>query len=205
VTINGTMTLNFTLNSAAAEVTIPADVFETLRRTGTISETDLLPPGGYVRADGSAGWAASFRIRILKVGDTELRDVTAAVSPRKGYLVLGQSFLSRVGTLTWSVDDQRHVLVLNGSPALFPRSEPHDGEAASTEIPAPPDVSLQVTELMRPRGTVPTTTQAPLEAKGNSPGTRAGEGNRPDPRAERNPPERAEGPLGKAAGVLREP
>jgi len=198
-TINGTTTLDFT-----AEVTIPADVFETLRRTGTIAETDLLPPGEYVRADGSASWAARFRIRILKVGDTELRDVMAAVSPRRGYSVIGQSLLSRLGTLTWSVDNQRHVLVLNGSPASFPRSEPDGGEAASAGVPPPPDISLQVTELVRPRGTVPTRTQATL-TKGNSPGTRAGEGNRPDPRAERNPPERAEAPLGKANGVLREP
>jgi len=207
VTINGTMTLDFALNSGAPEVTIPTDVFETLRRTGTISEADQLPPGEYVQTDGSASSAARFRIRVLKVGDTELRDVMAAVSPRKGYLVLGQSFLSRVGILTWSVDNQRHVLVVNGSLAVPPRSDTDGGEAASAEIPPPPDLSGQVTELLRPRGAMQTTTQGPLEpnpraqakeAKGKPAGTRAGGEHRPEPRAEGNPP-------GKAAGVLREP
>ena len=212
VTINGTMTLDFAVDSGAAEVTIPDDVFETLRRTGTISKADLLPPDGYELADGSTREQTRFRIRMLKVGDTELRDVMAAVSPRKGYLVLGQSFLSRVGTLTWSVDNQRHVLVLNGSIASVPRSARDDDEGAPAGLP---DTSEQVTELIRPRGAAQTTTQVPLEgdwraqakeAKGNPRGTRARDGNRPEPRAEGNPRERVEGnPLGKAAGVVREP
>jgi hypothetical protein len=45
VTVNGTMTLDFSVDSGMAEVTIPADVFATLRRTGTIAEADLLEPG----------------------------------------------------------------------------------------------------------------------------------------------------------------
>ena len=212
VTINGTMTLDFAVDSGAAEVTIPDDVFETLRRTGTISKADLLSPDAYELADGSTREQTRFRIRMLKVGDTELRDVMAAVSPRKGYLVLGQSFLSRVGTLTWSVDNQRHVLVLNGSIASVPRSARVDDEGAPAGLP---DTSEQVTELIRPRGAAQTTTQVPLEgdwraqakeAKGNPRGTRARDGNRPEPRAEGNPRERVEGnPLGKAAGVVREP
>jgi predicted aspartyl protease len=37
VTINGKITLDFTLDSGATDVTIPADVYRTLQRTGTIS------------------------------------------------------------------------------------------------------------------------------------------------------------------------
>ena len=158
VTINGTTTLDFSLNGGAAEVTIPADLFETLRRTGTISEADLLEPDEYELADGSAREQTSFLIRTLKVGDAELRDVVTSVSPIKGYLVLGQSFLSRMGTLTWSVDNQRHVLVLNGSIASASRSEPDEGEGTPAGIP---DKSAQVTEIMRPRRAVQTTTQPP--------------------------------------------
>jgi predicted aspartyl protease len=159
VIVNGTTTLDFALDSGAAEVTIPADVFETLRRTGTISDADLLAPGEHRLADGSpAGEQTRFRIRTLRVGDTELRDVVASVSPGKGYLVLGRSFLLRVSTLTWSVDSQRHVLVLNGNIASAARSAPDDVNGAAAGIP---DMSGQVTELMRPRGAAQTTTQAP--------------------------------------------
>lgn len=202
VIVNGTMTLDFSVDSGVAEVTIPADVLETLRRTGTIAEADLLEPGEYELADGSSREQTRFRIRTLKVGDTELRDVVASVSPIKGYLVLGRSLLSQVGTLTWSVDNQRHVLVLNGNIASAPRSEPDYGEGAPAGIP---DKSAQVTELMRPRGTAQTTTQAAVEPDSRA---QAKEANRnpPGTRAEKNPPERAEGnSLGKATGVLREP
>jgi hypothetical protein len=37
VQINGAITLNFTIDSGAADVSVPADVFSTLTRTGTIS------------------------------------------------------------------------------------------------------------------------------------------------------------------------
>lgn len=158
VTINGTITLDFALDSSAAEVTIPVDLFETLRRTGTISEADLLEPDEYELADGSTREQTRFLIRTLEVGGAELRDVVTSVSPIKGCLVLGQSFLSRVGTLTWSVDNQRHVLVLNGRIASAPRTESDDGEGAPAGTP---DMSARATELMRPRGAAQTTTQAP--------------------------------------------
>ena len=38
VQINGAITLDFTVDSGAADVSIPLDVFSTLTRTGTIKE-----------------------------------------------------------------------------------------------------------------------------------------------------------------------
>ena len=38
VQINGAMTLDFAIDSGAADVSVPADVFSTLKRTGTIEE-----------------------------------------------------------------------------------------------------------------------------------------------------------------------
>jgi clan AA aspartic protease (TIGR02281 family) len=118
VLINGTITLNFTVDTGAAEVSIPADVFGTLRRTETISKADLLQPGEYVLADGTTRREQRFRIRSLKVGNLEMRDVVASVAPSQGNLLLGQSFLSRLRT--WSVNNQQHALVLNeGTPSGF--------------------------------------------------------------------------------------
>ena len=41
IEINGTMTLDFTIDSGAADVSVPLDVFSTLRRQGTIEDADI--------------------------------------------------------------------------------------------------------------------------------------------------------------------
>jgi clan AA aspartic protease (TIGR02281 family) len=135
VLINGKITLDFLLDSGAADVSIPRDVFSTLRRTQTISNEDLLKPGEYQLADGSTQRQQRFRIRSLKVGSVELRDVVGSVAPTEGTLLLGQSFLSRLQT--WSVDNQRHVLVINGTVAkTVAHQPPHRAAGAGT--PPPP-------------------------------------------------------------------
>jgi clan AA aspartic protease (TIGR02281 family) len=131
VLINDKITLDFTLDSGATDVTIPHDVFSSLRRTQTISKEDLLKPGEYQLADGSTQRQQRFRIRSLKVGSVELRDVVGSVAPTEGTLLLGQSFLSRLQT--WSVDNQRHVLIINGTVAkTVPREPPHRASGAGT-------------------------------------------------------------------------
>jgi predicted aspartyl protease len=53
VQINGAITLNFTIDSGAADVSVPADVFSTLKRTDTITDADITGQQTYVLADGS--------------------------------------------------------------------------------------------------------------------------------------------------------
>ena len=116
VVINDKITLNFTLDSGAAAVSIPADVFSTLVRTGTILKSDYLDTQVYELADGTKTRSQRFHIRSLKVGGIELRNVTASVAPTAGSLLLGQSFLSRLGS--WAIDNRRHVLVINESAGI---------------------------------------------------------------------------------------
>jgi hypothetical protein len=52
VLINGQITLNFTIDSGAADVTIPADVVTTLMRTGTIQKSDFIGHQNFRLADG---------------------------------------------------------------------------------------------------------------------------------------------------------
>jgi clan AA aspartic protease (TIGR02281 family) len=111
VSINGAITLKFVIDSGASDVSIPADVVLTLMRTGTIDESDFLGSRTYVLADGSRVPSQTFRIRVLKVGNLEIENVTASIADAKGTLLLGQSFLSRFRS--WSIDNQRQVLVLN--------------------------------------------------------------------------------------------
>jgi clan AA aspartic protease (TIGR02281 family) len=110
VTINDAITLDFTVDSGASDVTIPIDVVKTLIRTGTIRDTDVIGKKTYVLADGSKVKSLTFRIRSLKVGDRVVQNVVGSVAPASGTLLLGQSFLGRFRS--WSIDNSRQALVL---------------------------------------------------------------------------------------------
>ena len=109
VLINNAITLNFVVDSGAADVHIPADVVMTLIRRGTLKESDFLGQKTYVLADGSTVPSQTFRIRSLKVGNKVLENVNGSASV-KGIPLLGQSFLGRFKS--WSVDNNKHALVL---------------------------------------------------------------------------------------------
>jgi clan AA aspartic protease (TIGR02281 family) len=110
VEINGKMTLDFTLDSGASDVTLPSDVFTTLKRTGTLKETDIVGQRTFVLADGSKTQSDTFTIRSLKVGDIIIENVAASVAPSQGPLLLGQSFLQRFKS--WSIDNATGGLLL---------------------------------------------------------------------------------------------
>jgi predicted aspartyl protease len=111
VSINDKLTLNFVLDSGAADVSIPADVVSTLMRTGTLNAADFLGSQIYRLADGSTVPSQTFRIKSLKLGDkTIVTNVTGSIAPAAGDPLLGQTFLRRFKS--WSIDNQRQVLVL---------------------------------------------------------------------------------------------
>jgi uncharacterized protein/predicted aspartyl protease len=108
--INDAITLDFTLDSGASDVLIPADVVLTLFRTGTLNGQDFIGERTYILADGSKLPSARFTLRELRVGEHRLANVAASVGPVEGGLLLGQSFLARFKS--WTLDNKRHVLVL---------------------------------------------------------------------------------------------
>jgi len=108
--INGRLTLDFTLDSGATDVCIPADVARTLMRTGTLTAGDFLGRQTYILADGSALPSQQVRIRSLQIGDLEVRNVVASIVPPNGSLLLGQSFLGRLPS--WTVDNQQPALLV---------------------------------------------------------------------------------------------
>jgi hypothetical protein len=89
-----------------AEITI----WKSQVRTGTIKNTDFLPGAAYVLADGSSINSARFLLRSLKIGQRRVPEVAASVGPVASSLLLGQSFLEKLGA--WGIDNQRHVLTL---------------------------------------------------------------------------------------------
>jgi predicted aspartyl protease len=110
VLINATITLDFIVDSGAADVSIPADVVLTLMRSGSVRSSDFLGTKTYTLADGSTVPSSTFRIKSLKVGDRVIENVTVSVVDVKGSLLLGQSFLGRLKS--WSIDNAKHALVL---------------------------------------------------------------------------------------------
>jgi clan AA aspartic protease (TIGR02281 family) len=110
VQINGAIALDFTVDSGAADVSVPADVFSTLLRTGTIRDTDIIGEQTYILADGSETKSITFTIRSLEIGGTVVENVRGNVASAKGSLLLGQSFLERFKS--WSIDNTKHVLLL---------------------------------------------------------------------------------------------
>jgi Flp pilus assembly protein TadD len=126
VEINGTITLDFVLDSGASDVSIPADVMLTLTRTGTVTSADFLQPTTYTLADGSSISSPRFVVHRMKLGSLELEDVVASVAPTQGVLLLGQSFLSKIAS--WRVDNSRHLLILNET-----EGNPENGQNTSIE------------------------------------------------------------------------
>ena len=110
VEINGAISLNFVIDSGAADVSVPADVVGTLIRTGTLERSDFIGTQIYILADGSKSPSDTFIIRSLKVGDKVVESVKGSVAPATGTLLLGQSFLQHFKS--WSIDNTKHELLL---------------------------------------------------------------------------------------------
>ena len=140
VTIDGQLTLKFIVDSGAADVSVPADVVTTLLRTGTITDGDFLDKQTYQLADGSTAPSQRFVIRTLKVGNKTLENVVGSIAPPAGSLLLGQSFLGRFKS--WSIDNERRVLILIDNPLEQPTaSSPRPPEISGSSSPSRPPIS----------------------------------------------------------------
>jgi clan AA aspartic protease (TIGR02281 family) len=115
VQINNTLVLSFLLDTGADSAVIPLDVFQTLKRTGTVKPSDFIGTAIAVLADGSERPQRLFVIREMRVGDHVVRNVTASVAPPKGVPLLGQSFFCKLRS--WTIDNAEHALILNDRPS----------------------------------------------------------------------------------------
>jgi clan AA aspartic protease (TIGR02281 family) len=108
--LNDQITLNFTVDSGASDVSVPADVVLTLIRTNTITDSDFRGEQTYRLADGSTVKSRQFILRTITVGNKVVHNVTASVADIKGSLLLGQSFLKQFRS--WSIDNNTNELIL---------------------------------------------------------------------------------------------
>jgi hypothetical protein len=153
VRINDTVTVPFVLDSGAAEVSIPNDVFSVLRRSDTINQSDFMGTGIYTLADGTAVSSDRYILHKMSVGDHIITDVVANVVSVKGDPLLGQSFLQKLPA--WTLDNAQHALVLQddvGEKQVEPKT--------TARAPAPPPP--------QPRAPAPITPYAPRPPAGMS-------------------------------------
>ena len=111
VVLNNVITKKFIVDSGAADVSIPADVFFALKNSGTLTGADLLGSKKYMMADGSIVPSEIYRVASLKIGGLLVENVTVRIAAEKSDLLLGQSFLKRLKS--WSMDNARQVMIFN--------------------------------------------------------------------------------------------
>lgn len=147
--INGVITLQFVIDSGASDITIPGDVLRTLERAGTVTGADFVGSEQYGLADGSIATEQLVKLRSIKVGQTEIDDIVASIAPGDGSLLLGQGFLKHFAS--WSIDNDRHVLILRPHP----------------EAPSPPPVQTgNVREANAEAAAASTAAEAASQAAG---------------------------------------
>ena len=98
----------FIVDSGAANVQIPEDVAEEMKRNGTLADGDFLGQRRFLLADGSGLQQRVFRLRSLKIGDRTMENVLAAVGAPRSRPLLGQSFLRRLNW--WKVDNVNNAI-----------------------------------------------------------------------------------------------
>ncbi len=111
VRVNQTITLPFVLDTGATELTIPVDVALTLMRSGALTRSDFIGKATVTMANGSEAIQPRVVIHEVQVGNHVATDVTASLSPVAAEPLLGESFLSKFGTVT--INYNRLVLILS--------------------------------------------------------------------------------------------
>ena len=113
VTLNNSVRLEFVVDSGAATVYIPSDVFRTLIRTGTVSESDIIRTDKAQTATGEVVDTLVVNIRNLKIGNKILHNVETSVGGTEASLLLGQSALQQLEP--WSINTRKKILTIGPS------------------------------------------------------------------------------------------
>jgi hypothetical protein len=107
VILNNTSKANFTLDSGAADITMPTQVIYQMVAKGDLTPADFLGVQTYVIADGSKHIQPMYRLHSVTIGGVTLHDVQASGSDGDVWL-LGQTFLRRLSS--WSIDNKTATL-----------------------------------------------------------------------------------------------
>jgi clan AA aspartic protease (TIGR02281 family) len=106
--INGGTKSYFIVDSGAANVQIPEETADEMKRAGTLAESDFLGQRRFTLADGSGLQQRVFRLKTLQIGDRSMENVLAAVGAPRSRALLGQSFLRRLSW--WKIDNVKNAM-----------------------------------------------------------------------------------------------
>jgi clan AA aspartic protease (TIGR02281 family) len=106
--INGGTRSYFIVDSGAANVQIPEETADEMKRAGTLTESDFLGQRRFTLADGSGLQQRVFRLKTLQIGDRSMENVLAAVGAPRSRALLGQSFLRRLSW--WKIDNVKNAM-----------------------------------------------------------------------------------------------
>jgi len=111
VIVNDSVRLDFVVDTGAALVSIPRDVYKTLRRTGTLPKSEFIAVGEFTIANGESMKELIVNIRELKIGNQIIHNVKASVvNSENASLLLGQSALRKLEP--WSLNTKKRVLTI---------------------------------------------------------------------------------------------
>ncbi len=106
--ING-LPLNFWLDTGASDVSLSMVEATFMLKNGYLTKDDVVGSSYYLDANGNVSEGTVINLRKVSFGDCELTNVKASVvSNLKAPLLLGQSVLSRLGSV--EIDNQKQVL-----------------------------------------------------------------------------------------------
>lgn len=108
--LNNSLTMDFMIDTGAADVGLSDELANRLVNTGVMAERDFKGPERYTLADGSSVTCRGLVLRAVRIGGREVADVKGSACPGKPPLLLGQSFLKKLGP--WFMDYGREVLVV---------------------------------------------------------------------------------------------
>jgi clan AA aspartic protease (TIGR02281 family) len=110
VRLNDLLTVDFLIDTGAADVGLSDELAARLQSTGVMTERDFRGSERYTLADGSFVTCRLLVLRAVRIGAREVPDVKASACPGNAPLLLGQSFLKKLGP--WALDYGRNVLLV---------------------------------------------------------------------------------------------
>jgi len=106
--ING-LPLTFWLDTGASDVSLSMVEATFMMKNGYLTKDDVVGSSYYLDANGNVSEGTVLNLRKVSFGDTELTNVKASVvSNLKAPLLLGQSVLSRLGSV--EIDNQKQII-----------------------------------------------------------------------------------------------
>jgi clan AA aspartic protease (TIGR02281 family) len=109
--LNGSAPMVFILDTGATSLVIPRDLADRLLAQSVLSPTDLVGNNTATLANGVKIAETVYKLHSVTIGGRTVHDVRCSVGPVGTGTLLGQAVLTKFRS--WSIDNERHVLVLN--------------------------------------------------------------------------------------------